>query len=370
MDGDSGLAQVFSGVVGCTVFYVCSTNVQTTIQYVASWVASGGTGGYIIQYGIDDASARFYHIGRRLAADTIAETVGPTTANGQYRAYCGTDAPAATAGIKSYYDDAHWATSNHFSNGVFGTATGGTFALGSSPSAAGFWLNGDVAELIVYTRVLTVLERYQVGRYLSDKYATAAIPSTDADLVTDWLDLSGNLTHLAQFGTQRPLYKTNIQNSKPVVRFDGSNDLIKSAAISTINEPFTVVIVGKRSATATADTFFDGIVTGAYIRGTTTPTYRIFGGTAAGTSDTSWHVMTATANGSSDVLYVDGTAVIGPSTQGTVSLTGFNLGSDAGGGNPHAGDIAEVIVYNSALSTADRQALERLLGTKWGITVA
>ena len=34
------------------------------------------------------------------------------------------------------------------------------------------------------------------------------------------------------------------------------------------------------------------------------------------------------------------------------------------------GDIAEVLLYDDALSTADALVVERYLGTKWGITVA
>ena len=48
----------------------------------------------------------------------------------------------------------------------------------------------------------------------------------DGTAVTDWLDSSGNAAHFSQTGGNRPLYKTGIQNGKPVVRFDGSNDYV------------------------------------------------------------------------------------------------------------------------------------------------
>lgn len=71
---------------------------------------------------------------------------------------------------------------------------------------------------------------------------------SDGDPVSTWTDSSGNLgANATQAGGNRPLYKTNIQNGKPGILFDGTDDYFTlSGAIPTswnTNAPLSVVIV-------------------------------------------------------------------------------------------------------------------------------
>lgn len=59
--------------------------------------------------------------------------------------------------------------------------------------------------------------------------ASAITGLNDGDPVSTWPDSSGNGHDVTAAGTARPLYKTNILNGKPVVRFDGINDLLVSS---------------------------------------------------------------------------------------------------------------------------------------------
>lgn len=52
----------------------------------------------------------------------------------------------------------------------------------------------------------------------------------DGDAVSTWADVSGNGWDATSSSTQRPLYKTSIQGGQPVLRFDGSNDILSCAA--------------------------------------------------------------------------------------------------------------------------------------------
>lgn len=56
---------------------------------------------------------------------------------------------------------------------------------------------------------------------------------SDGDPVTTWSDSSGNSVDLSQTGSARPTYKTSIINGLPVVRFDGSDDLLSSSSFSS-----------------------------------------------------------------------------------------------------------------------------------------
>jgi hypothetical protein len=49
---------------------------------------------------------------------------------------------------------------------------------------------------------------------------------SDGDSVSTWSDSSGNAKHATAASTARPTYKTNIINSLPVMRFDGTSDVL------------------------------------------------------------------------------------------------------------------------------------------------
>jgi hypothetical protein len=56
---------------------------------------------------------------------------------------------------------------------------------------------------------------------------------------------------------------------------------------------------------------------------------------------------------------------------GTNTMQPLSIGRHGNqGSNPTLpGAVAEILVFPSALSTADRQIVERYLGWKWGVTV-
>jgi hypothetical protein len=56
----------------------------------------------------------------------------------------------------------------------------------------------------------------------------------DGDPISTWPDTSGNGKDLTGSGTARPTYKTNIYNGWPVVRFDGTDDLLVNAAFTAL----------------------------------------------------------------------------------------------------------------------------------------
>lgn len=62
----------------------------------------------------------------------------------------------------------------------------------------------------------------------------------DTNPVASWNDVSGNGNHAVQaVGADQPLYRTNIVNGLPVVRFDGVSDFLQSP-YSASNNPDTV----------------------------------------------------------------------------------------------------------------------------------
>lgn len=205
--------------------------------------------------------------------------------------------------------------------------------------------------------------------------------------VATWTDSSGNGFDATQAtASERPIYVTNAISGKPVVRFDSAS--INHLVINRpVQDDFTIVCVFRSSQGLSSSYSWyngaglvDGEVGGAttdfglslnadgkLLAGTGAPD--VFLNSASGYNDSSSHVATFTRTKSTGTiaLYVDGTAC-GTVTGSTASLTApsrLTIGSIQTDTNYFSGDIAEIIIYSSALSDADRSSVESSLLTKW-----
>lgn len=226
-------------------------------------------------------------------------------------------------------------------NGLDATAGGGAF----SPS--------DIAGLKLWCK------------------ADALTGLSDGNAVSSFTDQSGNGNHLVQAtGGSQPIYKTGIINSLPVLRMDGS----KHMAVSfTLAQPATIfVVTDNATVSSNSGVILDGINSfsaGFYID--TIFSFRPFAGSFGSnqTCDfTAPQVTTLKLDTSTGFSAVNGTQMSQGFSNST--LGGITMGRHGGGSFPfNTGDIAEIIVYDSALSTANREAVEDYLGTKYGITI-
>jgi len=195
--------------------------------------------------------------------------------------------------------------------------------------------------------------------------------------VSVWNDKSSSLNNAYNIGSLRPTYQTNVVNGLPVVRFGGSPQyLIMTSAVSSVL-PFSIFHVYKKrvsgglmfTLTNSSDnnsyTMFDYSDGNLYnfTRG------NAFGNAAGKGNVTSFWIGSQISN------------------TGTNNVTGYKNGVDvsfsyAGGGSGTLvnydwlghrtteyadGDLAEILFYNSALSTTDRQNVENYLNKKYAI---
>jgi hypothetical protein len=234
--------------------------------------------------------------------------------------------------------------------------------------------------------------------------------------VARWQDISGNARHVTQ-GTSsaRPVRKTGIQNGLAVVRFDGSNDFM-SVASSTATFKFlhgsdhTLFFVVKPRALNTREFLFEtgphgspsgdigslgascffnttGSVSHLSRAGTTpevsntTSTGTVAAGTCYVVS-----IVAQPSNGTASLrssIRINGSSAIANNTQtDSVSSSNARLDLTFGRGTGYNGDgseeyeqcsdfdYCEVIMYNSALSSTDRAAVENYLTNKWGIPIS
>jgi predicted alpha-1,6-mannanase (GH76 family) len=210
--------------------------------------------------------------------------------------------------------------------------------------------------------------------------------------VAAWNDLSGNGYNAIQtLSANRPTYVTNAINGLPVVRFNSASSSYlwffrpvqddftmsfvyqSSQGISTGTDFWNGAGLVNGEQSGTVDDFGTSLnANGQILAGTGRPDTTIHSGT--GFNNGLPHVVTfkRTKSTGATLLYVDGVTV-GSATGGTQSLTSPNflvLGGQGVLNNFLSGDIAEVRIYNSALSDTDRLGLERALKCKYNLSGA
>jgi len=226
-----------------------------------------------------------------------------------------------------------------------------------------------------------------------DASQIAGLSGTDS--LATWPDLSGNGNDAVQ-STEgfKPTYQTDVINGLPVVRFDGTDDYL-SATDSASLQPadLTIFIVSNFSSLKEGDQkFFAKSRNSESAAGATwqTTIYEandlLYQTKNAGSWQsvaandyiyTGAYITTITHNQSTEAvnIYKDGSAF---STSSSITQA-FDYATDPlyigarinGSTIEHhlQGDIAEMIIYDSALSTVGRGKVETYLADKYGITI-
>ena len=212
----------------------------------------------------------------------------------------------------------------------------------------------------------------------------------DGDPVTTWADRSGQGNHATQSTTAaKPLFKTGIAGGRPVVRFDGVDDYLTVANEPTFDlSTFPIFVVGKASndgGTFLGKVTFAGLVTDndrrkIQVRRASSTQFVLYSGSdsankASGTVTwTSFNVLTAVFRGATDyTLALNGAA--SDFATPTLDAATFNnasaiIGAATSGAEFLTGDIAEIVVYNRALSATERKAVEFYLGSRYGVAIS
>ncbi len=208
---------------------------------------------------------------------------------------------------------------------------------------------------------------------------------SDDDLVDTWSDQSASGFDFTAATSLQPTFKTGIVNGKPVIRFDGVANNMDSgtnvasfitSAIGTVFAVFNVTTIDVNSDNATQPWLNDPIwadisgFTGQQLRNTgpTLQNWSWDGNSdiAAHTISTgTWYHTTYRHEGGNLVSTING------GDEQTVAS-----GNRTGGGTVHvgkgqsdfyAGDLAELIFYDVAVSATDRAGIEKYLKDKYDL---
>lgn len=219
--------------------------------------------------------------------------------------------------------------------------------------------------------------------------ADAISGATNGSSLAAWIDSSGNGYNATQSArAQQPVYLTNAMNGLPVVRFNTTNSTSLSF-VRPVQDDFTMICVFQSTQGLNSGSLYyqgAGLVNGevagvindfgtclfangSVAAGTGNPDVAV--DSAPGYNDGKPHIMTFTRTESLGLvsLYMDG-SFVGTTTGDTQSLTSppvLTLGAQQTQLYFLSGEIAEVQIYDSALSGTNLQAVEGPLFQKYNI---
>ncbi len=244
------------------------------------------------------------------------------------------------------------------------------------------------------------------SNYICIDPSTAGLPTANLNLwlradfgvtqssgaVSGWQDLSGNNFNFNQFtASYKPTYVASDINNKPGVSFNGSQILLGGNNANDYSNGASVFVVTKASNPSNSDArFFDfgndennDIAFGEIFTSNYLPAFHIYNGTTnnylSGSNSLnagSVYVLDAIQTGSADtanIYYNGGLSATGSLNypqnvpRGFNAIGGVNTGSGYGANN-YKGDIAEILVYNTALTDSQRVAVESYLSNKYGLS--
>jgi hypothetical protein len=206
--------------------------------------------------------------------------------------------------------------------------------------------------------------------------------------VAQWQDQSGHGRHALQpLPASRPTLAGNTLNGKPVVRFDGTAQMLSFECPLNGLGGLTIFMVasaakdmkGNELGYSSALHWEEfGPWGGVYLGPQQTSVAWRFGTGQFGNQpywerpSAGWTLAVARKDGARDELFIQGALVQSskdklPSIAHTSDAATIGAGSQ---GRPpvkfFAGDVAEIIVFSRALSEAERDAIERYLRAKYG----
>jgi hypothetical protein len=219
-----------------------------------------------------------------------------------------------------------------------------------------------------------------------------------------WTDISGNGRNAT--GANNPSIVTNTLNGKQVRRFDGTNDTLSLAADLALGAAHTIFVVAKNALTITDSSppqlLLNGgtysspsIITSEFFLGAGSVSGRftserlysqvfafnsdVFGYAKTDANVTGPFLITNSFDSSTNAFFGKLNQTIDFATASaaggyTLLNTRYptivrHVGSRAGTTAFWNGDIAEILIYPTALSATNRQRVERYLGSKYAISV-
>lgn len=191
------------------------------------------------------------------------------------------------------------------------------------------------------------------------------------DLVGSLTDFTNHGNTATSSGGNRPTFKTNVQNGKPMINYLANSNYMQTAAFTALAQPNTIFFVAQSTNNTAGQVFFDSVTAG-HRHYMDSPagggSFRMNAGSSASMGSGSAATMsyyTCLFNGASSQLWQNGVSV-GTGDVGSNDLAGITLGGNNGPGAALTGYMGDFILA-AGNQTASRTAVEAILKAKWGL---
>ncbi|MFN8285123.1 MAG: PKD domain-containing protein [Chitinophagales bacterium] len=214
--------------------------------------------------------------------------------------------------------------------------------------------------------------------------AADSLVGINGSTVSQWSDLSGNNFHATQgVAASQPTWLNSVKliNHKPTIKFDGTNDSLAGPFISgSDNSSLSVFMIVKSNAVSNAQGIFVKLNSSAggywlnesggttqYLQGRNNGS--IYNTTGVINAGYPYKIIEAVKDlNARDILYLNETQVRNVTTS-TAETGPFPAGTNYSIGSkfnfPFNGEIAEMIIYKSALDSVNRRKVENYLYEKY-----
>jgi hypothetical protein len=218
--------------------------------------------------------------------------------------------------------------------------------------------------------------------------ADSSTITTVSGNVSEWKSKVGGRTSTQTTANNRPEYRASGMNGKGALYFDGTNDQLDTtynANALTGYVTYAIAVIPDQVMVDTKANFEpvlfarNSSANGIHVNTSSNPKRWTMSWRNAGFNSS---IGGAVANSSQVVLAnIDATTfrVRVNGTQGTQSGTFasgsnetsalFQIGRDGNQGRYFAGVVAEILLYDKALTASELLAIERYLARKWGVTL-
>ena len=239
--------------------------------------------------------------------------------------------------------------------------------LGAGPSGSGSFSPLSIAGLQLWLKA-------DAGLYTDAAMTTPAV--NDADVVGGWADQSGNGNHATQATTaNKPLLKLAVVNGKPVVRFDGADDLLQTISnMPAANSPLSIFAVVNPGAAVVHEHI---IAWGTWntqlavlrFGNANLGGFQVNGGTlwVAGFAANTWYLFAGVYDATNAVMRRNGAVVGTAARTGTAPAGRANIGANLISGDLLLGDLAELLVYSTEIAGTELINLEAYLNTRYAV---
>ena len=272
--------------------------------------------------------------------------------------------------------------------------------------------DGNISEILVYSRSLTTSERAVINQYLSNKYGIAVTaPDNIADLelwldgadrgtileedtvgkVSRWNDKSGNGNDATQgTGSAQPITNATTINGRNVLDFDGGDYLSKVLSVDITTTTLSAFVVASRAGPIASTSTLIGVADGEandfdnvgsvdfFDEGALGAGFSTFNsgvkstGAAINPGNDSPYIVSTVFDGTNNTLYLNGVAETPVADSNTLDLHTIYVGTrfvSSAVISEYNGSIAEILVYSKELTANEILEINTYLSNKWGITL-